>query len=50
MPTTEVSAFVARKGALVLGCATCNGNLGVVYVIDPTKMKLVKEIAGNSAY
>ena len=34
LPTTEVSAFVATPGVLVLGCATCNNGRGMVYIFD----------------
>ena len=50
LPTTEVSAFVAKKNALILGCATCNSNKGVVYVFNPTTMRKVKEISGTNQY
>ena len=50
LPTTIVSAFEAKKGALVLGCATCNNNKGMVYIFDPSNMRKVKEIAGTDSY
>lgn len=50
LPTTSASAFVATKGTLVLGCATCNNNKGMVYVFNPTTMRKVKEIAGTDQY
>jgi len=50
LPTTSVTAFVATKSALVLGCATCNNNKGMVYVFNPTNMRKVKEIAGTDQY
>ena len=50
LPSTKVTAFVATQGALLLGCATCNNNRGMIYVFNPTTMKKVKEIAGSDQY
>jgi len=50
LPTTTISAFSVAKSALVLGCATCNNNLGKVYVFNLSNMRKVDEISGTNSY
>ena len=50
LPTTEVSSFIATKGVLALGCATCNSNMGKVYIFSLSNMKKVDEFTGQNQY